>query len=113
MPEAAESSGPAAGGADHQAKKREDEGPPDGGWGWVVVFASFCSFATTFIVRSPFIMLYMEWVDYFHGNKGGTGWIGSLFQSSGYILSEFETNRSVASSCYPHVVFIGIKHDNF
>ena len=60
--------------------------PPDGGWGWVVVVTSFLSTTIIYTLRGSFMILYIEWVDYFRSDKGQTGWIGSLFFSSGSLL---------------------------
>ncbi|XP_067128313.1 monocarboxylate transporter 12-B-like [Centruroides vittatus] len=52
--------------------------PPDGGWGWMVVFASFsCSVIVDGIIFSSGIFL-MEFSITFDESKGRTAWIGSL-----------------------------------
>ena len=80
--------------SDHDAE--DDEGnPPDGGWGWVVVFGSMLSTAANFLIRMSFSILYMEWVDYFQSDKGQTGWIGSLFLSTGSILGTIHQSSRI------------------
>ncbi|XP_067136610.1 monocarboxylate transporter 9-like isoform X1 [Centruroides vittatus] len=55
--------------------------PPDGGWGWVVVFASFMvSFVADGITHS-FGLLFVEFFDFFGASKSTTAWAGSLFFS--------------------------------
>lgn len=52
--------------------------PPDGGWGWVVVFASFmCNVIVDGIIFS-FGILLLEISSTFRESKGITAWIGSL-----------------------------------
>lgn len=52
--------------------------PPDGGWGWVVVFASFmCNVIVDGIIFS-FGILLLEISTTFQESKGRTAWIGSL-----------------------------------
>lgn len=55
--------------------------PPDGGWGWVVVFASFMiSFIADGITHS-FGILFVEFFEFFSASKSTTAWAGSLFFS--------------------------------
>ncbi len=55
--------------------------PPDGGWGWVVVFASFMINLISDGVSLSFGVIFMELVDYFGESKSKTAWVGSLFLS--------------------------------
>ncbi|XP_074088392.1 monocarboxylate transporter 9 [Macrotis lagotis] len=61
--------------------------PPDGGWGWVIVLASF--FTQFLSYGSPLAVgvLYIQWLDLFHEGKGTTAWVGSLANGVGLILS--------------------------
>ncbi|CAG2102360.1 unnamed protein product [Medioppia subpectinata] len=54
---------------------------PDGGWGWVVVFASFMINLISDGVSLSFGIIFMELVDYFGESKSKTSWVGSLFLS--------------------------------
>ena len=65
-----------------------DDVAPDGGYGWIVVAASFV--ATTVVGGSvaAFSILYIEWTEYFAADKGVTGWIGSLNAASGNLLGK-------------------------
>lgn len=62
--------------------------PPDGGWGWMVVFGAMM--VTTVIGGSyiAFAILYIEFVDVFHTTHLAAGWIGSLAIGCGNILGK-------------------------
>lgn len=70
--------------------------PPDGGWGWVVVFASFVVNLIADGITFSFGVIFVEFLNYFGEGKGKTAWIGSLFMAmpllSGPIAS-FLTDR--------------------
>ena len=55
--------------------------PPDGGWGWVVVFASFMVHLIADGCGFSFGVLYVELLSFFGESKGKTAWVGSLFVS--------------------------------
>ncbi|XP_054168273.1 uncharacterized protein LOC128965587 [Oppia nitens] len=63
-----------------QNNKRVDI-PPDGGWGWVVVFASFMINFISDGVSFSFGIIFLELVDHFGESKSKTSWVGSLFLS--------------------------------
>ncbi|XP_044266124.1 monocarboxylate transporter 5 [Tribolium madens] len=84
----------------HQAKRQEDEeesdappAPPDGGWGWMVVFGSFMIHIITDGVTYSFGVFYDEFLDYFEEGKAATAWILSILVGvtlcSGPISSSF------------------------
>lgn len=52
--------------------------PPDGGWGWMVVLASFCIHIVTDGITYSFGIFYVEFLDYFKEGKGYTAWIASI-----------------------------------
>lgn len=70
--------------------------PPDGGWGWVVVFASFMVNLIADGVTFSFGVFYPHFLDYFGEGKGKTAWIAGIFMAmpllSGPIAS-FLTDR--------------------
>lgn len=70
--------------------------PPDGGYGWVVVFASFMVNLIADGITFSFGVIYVELLNYFGEGKAKTAWIGSLFMAmpllSGPIAS-FLTDR--------------------
>ena len=70
--------------------------PPDGGWGWVVVAASFMVNLIADGITFSFGVIYVEFLEYFGEGKSKTSWIGSLFMAmpllSGPVAS-FLTDR--------------------
>lgn len=54
---------------------------PDGGWGWVVVFATFAIYAIAEGVSLVFGLLYVEFLEEFKASKSATSWVGSLFMA--------------------------------
>jgi MFS family permease len=52
--------------------------PPDGGWGWVIVFASFLSNGIVDGMCSTFGIFMPRFVDYFDGSQAKTALAGSL-----------------------------------
>lgn len=64
---------------------------PDGGWGWVVVFAAFLTAACADGLTYSFGILHEEFINYFQESQSKTSLIGSLFISipliSGPIMS--------------------------
>lgn len=59
--------------------------PPDGGYGWVVCFASFMCNMVVDGIAYTFGIFLGEFVDYFGEGKGKVAWVGSLL--SGVYLS--------------------------
>lgn len=64
-----------------QASRSSLPAPPDGGWGWVVVFASFMINFIADGVSLSFGILFVDFVDYFDSSKAKTSWVGSIFLS--------------------------------
>lgn len=63
--------------------------PPDGGWGWVIVFASFmCNVVVDGIAYSFGIFL-IHFVDFYKSSKGKTAWVGSLLTGCYLIAGGF------------------------
>uniref|UniRef100_A0AAG5DW67 Major facilitator superfamily (MFS) profile domain-containing protein n=1 Tax=Anopheles atroparvus TaxID=41427 RepID=A0AAG5DW67_ANOAO len=52
--------------------------PPDGGWGWMVVLASFSIHIITDGLTYSFGIFYSEFLTYFNEGKGYTAWIASI-----------------------------------
>ncbi|XP_067640607.1 monocarboxylate transporter 12 isoform X2 [Eurosta solidaginis] len=67
--------------------------PPDGGWGWMVVFGSFMIHIITDGMTYSFGLFYNEFLSYFNEGKGYTAWIVSIMvgvtYASGPISSAF------------------------
>ncbi|XP_034935207.1 monocarboxylate transporter 9-like [Chelonus insularis] len=70
--------------------------PPDGGWGWVIVAASFMVNLIADGITFSFGVIFVEFLNYFNEGKSKTAWIGSLFMAmpllSGPVAS-FLTDR--------------------
>ncbi|XP_054281958.1 monocarboxylate transporter 12 isoform X2 [Macrosteles quadrilineatus] len=75
------------------AKSPDLPTPPDGGWGWVVVFASFMIHIVTDGVTYTFGLFLVELRTYFNEGAGATAWISSILAGvtlcSGPISSAF------------------------
>ncbi|CAG9767259.1 unnamed protein product [Ceutorhynchus assimilis] len=54
---------------------------PDGGWGWVVVFATFVLCMIADGITFSFGLLYIEFLNEFEASKSATSWIGALFMA--------------------------------
>lgn len=67
--------------------------PPDGGYGWVVVFASFMCNLVVDGIAYTFGIFLPELVKYFGEGKGTVAWVGSLL--SGVYLAAGELNLLV------------------
>nr|XP_018903102.1 PREDICTED: uncharacterized protein LOC109034428 [Bemisia tabaci]XP_018903103.1 PREDICTED: uncharacterized protein LOC109034428 [Bemisia tabaci]XP_018903104.1 PREDICTED: uncharacterized protein LOC109034428 [Bemisia tabaci]XP_018903105.1 PREDICTED: uncharacterized protein LOC109034428 [Bemisia tabaci] len=70
--------------------------PPDGGWGWVVVFASFVVNLIADGVTFSFGVIFIEFVEYFNESNSKTAWIGSMFMAMPLLsgpLASFLTDR--------------------
>ena len=64
---------------------------PGGGYGWVIVGASFLSLAIVNGLRSSFAMFYVEFSDVFQETKATLGWIGSLNLAVSNIVGKHES----------------------
>ena len=53
--------------------------PPDGGWGWAVVFASFIAHCIADGMAFSFGIFYMTLKDSFHESDAKTSLVGSIF----------------------------------
>lgn len=77
-------------------EKFSEPARPDGGWGWVVVAASFMVNLIADGITFSFGVLYVEFLNYFNEGKSKTSLIGSLFMAmpllSGPVAS-FLTDR--------------------
>ncbi|XP_072397347.1 monocarboxylate transporter 12-like [Diabrotica undecimpunctata] len=62
-----------------QQLKKNQPFIPDGGYGWIVVIATFLIYAIAEGISFVFGLLYVEFLHEFKGSKSATSWIGSLF----------------------------------
>ena len=60
--------------------------PPDGGYGWVIVFASFMNHIIVDGIAFTFGVFFNEFNEYFGESKGKTALVGALL-SGCYLLS--------------------------
>ena len=60
--------------------------PPDGGYGWVIVFASFLNHVIVDGISFTFGVFYMEFLEYFKAGKAKTALVGSLLCGT-YLLT--------------------------
>jgi len=69
--------------------------PPDGGWGWVIVFASFMVHVIADGIAYSFGVYVESFTDYFNCGKGEIGLLGSLMLGvtwgSGTLTSSLST----------------------
>ena len=73
--------------------------PPDGGWGWVIVGASFmCNAIVDGFIFSFGIML-LPLVDEFGESKSKTAWIGSILSGFYLIAGETDLGPYSTSTC--------------
>lgn len=63
--------------------------PPDGGWGWVVVFASFMIHVIADGVTYTFGIFYVEFLEYYKESKGTTAWVASIMVGTTYCIGEY------------------------
>ena len=63
------------------AKSADIKNPPDGGWGWAVVIASFIAYMITDGCTFSFGIMYAELLHYFNESKAATAWVNSLYVS--------------------------------
>lgn len=81
--------------------------PPDGGWGWIIVTASF--FIQFLCYGSPLAVgvLYVEWLDVFDEGKGKTAWVGSLAGGVGLLASPLCSACVSSFGARPVAIFSG------
>ena len=59
--------------------------PPDGGYGWIIVFAAFCNFNLIGGHWTGFSLLYAPIAEYFQASYSVVGWIGSVCQAMTFL----------------------------
>ncbi|XP_066598650.1 monocarboxylate transporter 9 isoform X1 [Prorops nasuta] len=77
--------------------------PPDGGYGWVVVFASFMCNMIVDGIAYTFGIFIGAFVNYFGEGKGKTAWVGSLlsgmYLSAGPVVSALTNKYGCRAVC--------------
>ncbi|XP_073783666.1 monocarboxylate transporter 9a isoform X2 [Danio rerio] len=86
----------------------KSESTLDGGWGWMIVVASFMAQFLSFGSPQSVGVLYPEWLSAFQEGKGMTAWVGSMVSGVALITSP------VCSACVdnfgarPVTIFSGV-----
>ena len=66
--------------------------PPDGGWGWFVVLASFLLQMVSQGTTMSFGVLFTDLLDYFEASETTTSWIGSIQPATLYLTGNLITS---------------------
>ena len=62
--------------------------PPDGGYGWVIVAASFLCNVIVDGVCYSFGVFFVEFLDYFKESRAKTAWVGSVLPGTYQIIGK-------------------------
>ncbi|BFF98537.1 monocarboxylate transporter 3 [Drosophila madeirensis] len=88
---------------DDESEYGELPPPPDGGYGWVICFASFMCNMIVDGIAYTFGIFLEEFVAYFHEGKGTVAWVGSLlsgvYLSAGPIVSALANKYGCRAVC--------------
>lgn len=71
--------------------------PPDGGYGWVIVFASFFCNMVVDGIAYTFGVFLDEFVSYFGEGKGKVAWVGSLLSGMYLTAGKFHEMNDMIS----------------
>lgn len=64
--------------------KRSLPTPPDGGWGWIIVFSSFMIHVIADGITYTIGIFYVEFLKEFSASKASTAWIPSIMTGITY-----------------------------
>ncbi|XP_026132982.1 monocarboxylate transporter 9-like [Carassius auratus] len=87
---------------------RNTKQAPDGGWGWVIVVASFMGQLLAYGSPQSVGVLYPEWLNTFQDSKGMTALVGSLVSGVGLIASPICSACVVNFGARPVTIFSGV-----
>ncbi|KAI1278106.1 Monocarboxylate transporter 9 [Halotydeus destructor] len=73
--------------------------PPDGGWGWVIVFCSFMIHVIADGVTYTFGIFYTELVNYYGEGKGFTAWVTSIMTGVTYGIGPIASGLTNKYGC--------------
>lgn len=73
--------------------------PPDGGWGWVVVFSSFMIHVIADGVTYTFGIFYLEFLKQFQESKGKTAWIASIMVGTTFCIGPVASGLTTKYGC--------------
>ena len=85
---------------------------PDGGWGWVILFASFLSAVIVDGVCFSFGIFYLEFLSYYQENKGKTAWIGSVLNGTYMIMGKWTSIQSARDEVIISGLLLGLRPAN-
>ncbi|KAL4640107.1 monocarboxylate transporter 9-like [Arapaima gigas] len=80
----------------------------DGGWGWVIMVASFMAQLLAYGSPHAVGVLFPEWLAAFHGGKALTAWVGSLVSGIGLLASPICSACVMNFGAKPVVIFSGV-----
>lgn len=63
-------------------------GPPDGGWGWVVVFGAFISIGFAYAFPKGLAIFFKEIQDFFGTSYSEIAWVSSIMLATTYGAGE-------------------------
>ena len=86
---------------EQQQEMLEPPLPPDGGWGWVIVAASFVTNVLVDGVCFSFGIFYLEFLESYGESKAMTSWVGSVL--NGMYLSMGKSLTSLYLYIFPFV----------
>ncbi|XP_055921066.1 uncharacterized protein LOC129952493 [Eupeodes corollae] len=81
---------------------------PDGGFGWVVVFASLMVSMIADGISFSFGLIYTELLAHFHESKAKTAWIGSLFLAVPLLVGPVMSNLVDKYGCRKMTIIGGL-----
>lgn len=73
--------------------------PPDGGWGWMVVFSSFMIHVIADGVTYTFGIFYGEFLKYFGESQGATSWIASIMVGTTFCIGPVASGLTNKYGC--------------
>lgn len=83
-------------------------GAPDGGWGWVVVFASFMISVIADGISFSFGLIFLELSEYFNESKSKTAFVGSLFMSIPLLVGPLASALTEKYGCRKITIVSGL-----
>ncbi|XP_035212567.1 monocarboxylate transporter 12-like [Stegodyphus dumicola] len=73
--------------------------PPDGGWGWVIVFCSFMIQLISFGISLVFGIYYVEFLRYFGESNGATSWVLSIMNAMTFCVGPLASGLTKQFGC--------------
>ncbi|KAI1293711.1 Monocarboxylate transporter 12 [Halotydeus destructor] len=91
-----------------RCRARSSVKPPDGGWGWVVVFASFMISMIADGVSFSFGIFFVDLSNYFGAAKSKTAFVGSLFLSMPLLIGPVASAMTDRYGCRRVTIVSGL-----